>query len=251
MGVGTPILQTGVGHPRPADNGLLQPGQDGGTPPPPNWLDGGTSNPFHSQYLLRGRRYASCVQAGAHSCYHPHPKDGGRYCFQFVCQFTPRLGGGGRMHPRSGQGVPHSRLEGVLWGTPPGQVWMVRLTQSTPQPGLDGGGTQGTLPARSGWWGYPGYSPAKSGFWVVPGIPPPQPGLDGGVYPGYPPWPSLDGGGGTQGTPWPGLDGGAQGTPSSQVWIVGVTPLARSRWLGYPGYPLARSGWWGEPPCQV
>ena len=28
------------------------------------------------------------------SCYYrPHPKDGRKYCFQFVCQFTPEGGG--------------------------------------------------------------------------------------------------------------------------------------------------------------
>ena len=104
--------------------------------------------------------------------YRPHPKDGGRYCFQFVCQFTPR------------------RVEGV------------------PQPGLDGGGGvpqpcldgRGGTPARSGWWGgYPGQFLILRGYpagldggggyssqvWMVWGVP--QSGLDGGGYPGYPP----------------------------------------------------------------
>ena len=91
-----------------------------GTPPPPAiarkllWLHGG--------------RYASCVHAGGLSCqicillwdvrkicYRPHPKDGGRYCFQFVCQFTSRGGG-----PRSGGGYPVSDPGGgtqsQIWG---------------------------------------------------------------------------------------------------------------------------------------
>ena len=58
--------------------------------------------------------------------YRPHPKDGGRYCFQFVFQST--LAGGG--YPISGlgrgQGVPHSRYGRGGYpmgrGTPP-QTW--------------------------------------------------------------------------------------------------------------------------------
>ena len=96
--------------------------------------------------------------------YQPHTKDGGRYCFQFVCQSTswgggvPRsgLGGypipglGGVPHPRSGWGVPHPR-SGQGGGVPhprsrqggggtPSQVWMggTQGTWGTPQPGLDG-----------------------------------------------------------------------------------------------------------------
>ena len=82
-------------------------------------------------------------------------------------------------------------------GGTPGGVWMVRGTQGTSQPGLDGGG-RGT----------------------------PQPGLDGG---------GLDGGGwqgGTQGTPtqvwtvgstpWSGLDGGG-GTLLPQL-LDGIPP---------------------------
>ena len=115
--------------------------------------------------------------------YRPHPKDGGSYCFQFVCQSTPRwgvypsqvwmVGGvarlgldgggvvtlarsgwwGGGTPARSGWcGVPQLRLDG---GEVPGQVWMMGV----PPPGLDGGGTTGTLQARSGWWGVPRYPP--------------------------------------------------------------------------------------------
>ena len=96
--------------------------------------------------------------------YRPHPKDGGRYCFQFVCQSTRRQGGGGTP-ARFGWwvgGVPWSGLDG---GGYPGQVWMV-----------GGGGT----PARSGWWGV-----LQPGLDGVGGIP--QPGLDGGGNLGYPP----------------------------------------------------------------
>ena len=90
--------------------------------------------------------------------YRPHPKDGGRYCFQFVCQFTPRRGGGGTP-ARSG-----------WWGVP--------------QPGLDGGGREVPQPGLYGGRGvYPiqvGMVPGLDGVWGVP-----QPGLDcGGGYPG-------------------------------------------------------------------
>ena len=111
-------------------------------PPPPNRLCSG--------------RYASCVHAGGLSCYRPHPKDGGRYCFQFVCQSTSRgvpqsgLGGypipglaGGVPHPRSGQrGTPSQ----VWWGGTPSQVcWGVPHPRS-------GRGVPGVPPqTRSGW----------------------------------------------------------------------------------------------------
>ena len=54
------------------------------------------------------------------------------------------------------------------------------------------GGTRGTIPTRSGWWGVPswpgrdGVPPTRSGWGT------PQPGLDGGV-PQVPLWPGLDG----------------------------------------------------------
>ena len=140
--------------------------------------------------------------------YRPHLKDGGKYCFQFVCQSTPQWGGGY-----------------------PSQVWMVGGEAS--QPGLDGGGT----PARSGWWGG---TPARSWWWGVS-----QPGLDGGGYPvlmvgGSTParseWLGVP-----RVSPRPGLDGG--GTPS-QVWMVGGTwgnpPPSldgvppHHDWMGYP-----------------
>ena len=41
--------------------------------------------------------------------YRPHPKDGGRYCFQFVCQSTPRRGGGVTPSQVWVGGVPHPR----------------------------------------------------------------------------------------------------------------------------------------------
>ena len=74
----------------------------------------------------------------------PHPKDGRRYCFQFVCQSIPRLGGG-ESTPIPGQdgGYPIPDQDGVPptisrmgyhpmagwgyslsagWGDPPSQV---------------------------------------------------------------------------------------------------------------------------------
>ena len=55
--------------------------------------------------------------------------------------------------------------------------------------------------------------------------------------------------GGTQGTPQPGLDGGGYpGYPLDQVWMVRGTwgiPLTRSGWQGVSRIPPTRSGWWG------
>ena len=126
------------------------------------------------------------------SRYRPHPKDGGRYCFQLVCQSTPRQGG-------------YPSQVWMVGGGHPSQVWMV------------GGGTPvksgwcGGTPARSGWWVG---TPARSWWWG--GVP--QPSLDGGGYPGL--WSNfysghhLDGGGTPARSGWwgippqPGLDGG-------------------------------------------
>ena len=92
--------------------------------------------------------------------YRPHPKDGRRYCFQFVCQFTSRGGG------------------------TPSQVW----PGGYPIPGLAGGGTAPDLgrgtPPRPG-MGYPpgpgtGYPP-----WAWDGVPPPP--RHGTGYPPPPP----------------------------------------------------------------
>ena len=126
--------------------------------------------------------------------YRPHPKDGGRYCFQFVSQSTPRWGGGGVPQPGlngGGAGVLRPGVDGR--GGYPGQVWMV-------------GGT----PVRSGWWGGTWNPPGQ--VWMV-GVPrvPPGPDLDyGGTWvPLGQVW--MVGGtplgqvlmvGGTQGTPW-------------------------------------------------
>ena len=83
------------------------------------------------------------------------PKDGGRYCFQFVSPHLHGEGtypipglGGGVPHPRSGWwGVPHPR-SGWSGGTP-SQVWMVG---GYTIPGLDGGGgTSRVPPTRTGW----------------------------------------------------------------------------------------------------
>ena len=145
--------------------------------------------------------------------YCPHPKDGGRYCFQFVCQSTPRPGGG--TPARSG-----------WWGGAggcPSQVWVV-------------GGT----PARSGWWGG-GRGVPQLGLdgWGVPqpgldGWGVPRPGLDGGGAGGCPSQVWMVGGypsqvwmvGGTWGTPQPGLDG----VPPPR--LDGVPP--HHDWMGYP-----------------
>ena len=91
--------------------------------------------------------------------YRPHPKDEERYCFQFVCQFTPR---GGVPHPRSG------------WGGTPSQVWMggypiSGLRAGYPIPGLDGG-----VPHLRSGQGYP--IPDLDGGYPIPG-------LDGGGLP--------------------------------------------------------------------
>ena len=58
--------------------------------------------------------------------YRPHPKNGGRYCFQFVCQFTT-----------SGQqGEYPIWLMGVPWGTPSHWDWIGVPSSLS---GLDGG----------------------------------------------------------------------------------------------------------------
>ena len=139
----------------------------------------------------------------------PHPKDGGRYCFQFVCQFKSRGG-----VPQSGLGaVPHPRSD---WGGgTPSQVWLggSRSDQdgvTPPPPGLDG------VPSPPQTWdgdppghgmGYPpgpemGYSlrhgtgyPPDIG-WGTPqtldGVPPQTwDGVPPGPGTGYPPGPGM------------------------------------------------------------
>ena len=81
--------------------------------------------------------------------YRPHPKDGGRYCFQFVCQSTSQGGG----------------------GVAPSQVWL----RGVPIPGLAGGG----VPHPRSRWG----RGSRSG-WGTPldlGWIPPPPGLGWGT----------------------------------------------------------------------
>ena len=87
----------------------------------------------------------------------------GKVLFPVFLSVHTSMGGGGATLARSG-----------WWGGGyPGQVWMVG--RGVPQPGLDGGGTQGTPMtgwgtrlARSGWWGgYPGYPPTMTG-WSTP-----------------------------------------------------------------------------------
>ena len=121
-------------------------------------------NCAHYFYLLNipYEYFALCTYV-----YRPHPKDGGRYCFQFVCQSTPwggvpqpGLDGGGVTPARSG-------WDGMGWEYA-SQVWMVGggepqpgLDKGVPQPGLDGGG--GIRPGLDG--GYP------SQVWMVGSTP--------------------------------------------------------------------------------
>ena len=161
----------------PIGNGWVSPsppsGLDGGIPPHRDWMG---VPPWETEqqreYLLCGGRYASCSQAGVLSCYHPHPKNEGRYCFQFV---SPHLNGwypvlpmGGYPHPRSGQGYPipdqdggvlscyHPHPKNEVLKTVPhlrsGQEVCPSLVR------MGGGGTQisgqdGGTP--SCWWGVP------------------------------------------------------------------------------------------------
>ena len=129
--------------------------------------------------------------------YRPHPKDGGRYCFQIVCQSTPRRGAGGGYpipgldrgvpirgpgggYPRSRWGLPHPADRGVPhprsgWGrgthprsrqgSTPSQVWMMGVT-----PGQDWiGYPPPPPPARTGW-----DTPLTMTGWTTP-PPPPSP----------------------------------------------------------------------------
>ena len=115
--------------------------------------------------------------------YRPHPKDGGRYCFQFVCQST--LAGGGYPISGLGRGGTPSQVWGMGYPPPPGTGYPLPpdLGQGTPP----GPGTGYPLPPDLGWvppgpgTGYPpgpgmGYSP-----WTWDRVPPPGPGM------GYPP----------------------------------------------------------------
>ena len=183
--------------------------------------------------------------------YRPHSKDGGRYCFQFVCQFTSRGGGGGGTPVRSrggypipslAGGVPHPRSRRGEGGTP-SQVWM------------GGGGTQGTPPTRSG-WGTPqtwdGYPP-QTWDGVPPttweGVPPrPGMGYPPQTWDGIPPW-TWDG------VPPQTWDGSPPGPET------GYPPWT---WDGYPldlgwgtpprpemGYPAPPQTWDGVPPPDL
>ena len=80
------------------------------------------------------------------SYYRPHPKDGGRYCFQFVCQFTPRLG---EVPPSASTGYPLPRSD---WGypLPRKEVPHPYLGRGYPRPDLG----RGTPPPIIR-WGYP------------------------------------------------------------------------------------------------
>ena len=103
------------------------------------------------------------IPRGGSYFYRPHPKDGGRYCFQFVCQSTPRRGGGG--YPSQvlmvGGGGSTPARSGWLGRGYPGQVWMV------------GGGVPRAPPGQV-WMAYP---PTMTGWGTHPpwldGVPPP------------------------------------------------------------------------------
>ena len=129
--------------------------------------------------------------------YRTHPKDGGRYCFQF----TPRRGGGYPIWltqwtggypipdldreiscPRSRWGVPHPRLG---WEVP-------HLADGGAYPHLRSG-LGGVCHPRSGWLGVPhpadggtpskirmGVTPPRQQDWVAP---PPHQGLNGDPLP--------------------------------------------------------------------
>ena len=118
-----PGLDGGVPHPRSGQEGGT-PGLDGGVPGgnPHDWMGyPPTRGGVPPLEMLCGEQYAFCVHAGGLSCYRPHPKDGGRYCFQFVSSHfrgVPQSGlGRGVPHLRSGgypisglgRGVPHLR----------------------------------------------------------------------------------------------------------------------------------------------
>ena len=151
-----------------------------------------------------------------------HPKDGGRYCFQFVCQFTSW--GDYPISGLSRGGTPSQLLMGVT----PSQAWW------------------GT-PSRS-WWGYLGYPKlGLDGGYL--GYPPPlRPGQ--GTHPpwdGVPPPPSRPG----QGTPHPGMGYPQPGMGYLPTWD-GVQPRWGTPWDMVPptiktllGYPPDLG--WGTP----
>ena len=150
---------------------------------------------FHSQY---GCTFRLSAVTSVHTTFLPPASEGwGKVIFSLcVSVHTSTGGGGGAGYPipgldRGQEGYPITGLGGGYpgyptarsgwWGYPPGQVWIVTPT------------------ARSGWWGVPRISPGQVWMVGVPGVPPlartgwlvgylgsPQPGLDGGGYPGYP-----------------------------------------------------------------
>ena len=73
---GTPIQvrMGGVGTLSRSGQGGIPPGLDGVTPTPQDWIGYPSGEEKHSEHLLRGGRYASCVHAG------------GLYCCVFLCK---------------------------------------------------------------------------------------------------------------------------------------------------------------------
>ena len=219
--------------------------------------------------------------------YRPHPKDEGRYCFQFVCQFTP-----GGEYPVPGLGRGGTPCQVWIRGGTPSQVWMGGCpipglyrrgtpsqvwtggtpsqvwTGGHPIPGLDGGHPISGLDywephPRSGQGGYhiPGLdrggTPSQVWMGGTPsqvwtgGVPHPRSGHGGHPIPGLDrgyPIPDLD-----RGYPIPGLDRGYpipgldRGVPPSQVWM-GVFPIPGLDVGGLPRVPPWPGLDWIPPP---
>ena len=110
--------------------------------------------------------------------YRPHPKNGGMYCFHFVCQSTSR----GGTPVRSGGGTPSQ----VWWGSTPSQVQVggvpnprSRQEEGVPHP-RSGWGTPSFPPPDQVRMGYPPGTWNRVSPWTWDGVPP-RPGM------GYPP----------------------------------------------------------------
>ena len=121
--------------------------------------------------------------------YRPHPKDGGRYCFQFV---SPHLDGGGGETPSNQWGIPPSFLMGAGTPIPPnGGTPILPNVGEVPPSSL----TPWYPPVRTGW----GTPTIETGWRYLPpsgldgGNPQPPLALDGGTpcqnWMGYPPTP--------------------------------------------------------------
>ena len=129
------------------------------------------------------------VRSQSVAFYRPHPKDGGRKCFQSV---------------HRGDGIPQGTYPLSRPGTggyPKVPTPRPRYLPSLSRSGL--GGTPGYLPSlsRSGWGGYPKIPTPDQG--TYPPVQVRMRGVPQGTYPQqgtYPPCPGQDGGGVPQGT---------------------------------------------------